>query len=328
MTQFAYHASQEQFAPSELIKHAIHAEQAGFDAVASSDHFHPWSKRQGHSGFTFAWLGAAMQVTSLPYSMVSSPGQRYHPAIVAQAIATLGEMFPGRFDISLGSGEALNENITAEKWPDKQTRNQRLLECAEIIRQLLAGDTVNHRGLVNVEGAKLYTLPQQLPRLFCAAVSKETAKWAASWADGLITVHRPHNELKEVIDAFRNSGGEGKPVHLKVQLSYASTEQEAIDGAYDQWRTNIFQGTVLGDHPSTPLFDAAAEFIKPEDLQRMVRISANPAQHIEWLKEDLSLGFERIVLHNVNRRQEIFIRDFTEKVLPALRSLWTGRLMS
>jgi coenzyme F420-dependent glucose-6-phosphate dehydrogenase len=321
MTQFAYHASHEQFPPSELVKLSIHAEKAGFDAIASSDHFHPWSKRQGHSGFTFAWLGAAMQVTSLPYSMVCSPGQRYHPAIIAQAIATIGEMFPGRFDISLGSGEALNENITGEKWPDKQLRNQRLLECAQVIRKLLAGETVNHKGMVDVEGAKLYTLPAQSPRLFCAAVSKETAKWAGTWADGLITVHKPHAELKEVVDSFRNNGGEGKPIHLKVQLSFAQTYEAAVNGAYDQWRTNIFQGTVLGDLPSTAHFDAAAEFVKPDDLKKMVRISDDPHQHVKWLKEDLSLGFERIVLHNVNLEQQDFIQHFGEKVLPELRSL-------
>jgi coenzyme F420-dependent glucose-6-phosphate dehydrogenase len=318
MTQFAYHASHEQFAPSELIRLAVLAGQNGFDAVASSDHFHPWSKRQGHSGFSFAWLGAAMQACSIPFSMVCAPGQRYHPAIVAQAIATLSEMFPGRFDVALGSGEALNEQITGEKWPDKQERNQRLKECADIIRQLFAGETVNHKGLIQVENAKLYTLPKQFPRLFCAAVSKETAEWAGAWADGLITVHRPFDELKQVVGAFRNNGGAGKPVHLKVQLSYARTDKVALDGAYDQWRTNIFQGSVLGELPSTAHFDAASEFVKPEDLRRMVRISADTDQHVDWLKEDMGLGFERIILHNVNREQEQFVRDFGDHVLPVL----------
>jgi probable non-F420 flavinoid oxidoreductase len=320
MTQFAYHASHEQFSPSELTGYARLAEQAGFQAISSSDHFHPWSKRQGQSGFSFAWLGAAMQVTTLPYSMVCAPGQRYHPAVIAQAIATVCEMFPGRFDIALGSGEALNENITGEKWPDKQTRNARLLECTDIIRALLAGETVNHKGLVHVEDAKLFTLPPKPARIFCAAVSRQTAEWAGGWADGLITVHRPYKELKEVVDAFRNNGGRDKPVHLKVQLSYARTDKAALDGAYDQWRTNIFQGTVLGELPTTAHFDAAAEFMDPEDLKRMVRVSSDPEQHLSWIKEDQELGFERIILHNVNREQDTFIRDFGVKVLPELKS--------
>jgi coenzyme F420-dependent glucose-6-phosphate dehydrogenase len=318
-TQFAYHASHEQFTPTELVKWSEMAQIAGFDAVGSSDHFHPWSKRQGQSGFSFAWLGAAMQNTKVPYSLVCAPGQRYHPAVVAQAIATLCELFPGRFDVALGSGEALNENITGDKWPDKQTRNQRLLECQQVIRDLLSGETVNHKGLINVENAKLYTLPVKQPRLFCAAVTKETAKWAAGWADGLLTVHRPFEELKEVVEAFRQNGGKDKPIHLKVQLSYSRDSEQAQSGAYEQWRTNIFQGTVLGDLPSTEHFDAAAEFVKPEDLQKMVRVSSDPEEHIKWLEDDTKLEFERIILHNVNRDQETFIEDFGKYVLPNLR---------
>lgn len=321
MTQFAYQVSHEQFRPSDLIRFAKLAEASGFDAIGSSDHFHPWSERQGQSGFSFAWLGAAMQATTIPYSMVCAPGQRYHPAIVAQALATLAEMFPRRFDVALGSGEALNENITGEKWPDKASRNQRLLESADIIRNLLDGKTVTHKGLINIENAKLYTLPEQRPRLFCAAVSKETAAWAGGWAEGLVTVHRPHEELKAVVQAFRDSGGAGRPVHLKVQLSYDTDDEAALQGAHDQWRTNIFQGTVLGDLPTTAHFDAAAEFVKPEDLRAMVRISADLEEHVSWLRADMELGFERIILHNVNRTQEKFIQDFGMRVLPKLRQI-------
>lgn len=318
MAEIGYQASHEQFKPSELIKLVQMAEQAGFKAINSSDHFHPWSESQGQSGFSFAWLGAAMQVTSVPYGIVCSPGQRYHPAIVAQAGATLAEMFPDRFWMALGSGEFLNEHITGEKWPAKPERNARLLECVQIMRRLFNGETVTHHGLVNVEDAKLYTLPVNAPKLFCAAVSKETAAWAGSWADGLVTVHKPYEELKEVVEAFRNNGGEGKPMYLKVQLSYAPNEEDALLGAHDQWKANVFQGTVLGDMPTVAHFDAAAEFVKPEDLNDMVRISSDLQQHIDWIKQDISLGFEKIILHNVNRDQETFIQDFGEKVLPKL----------
>lgn len=319
MTQLGYHASHEQFRPSELLRFAKLAEEAGFGAISSSDHFHPWSKRQGQSGYSFSWLGAAMQATSLPYSMVCAPGQRQHPAIVAQAIATLDELFPGRFDIALGSGEAINESITGEIWPDKASRNQRLLECVEIIRALLSGDTVSHHGLVRVERARLYTLPTEAPRLFCAAVSKETAAWAGEWADGLITVHRPHEELKEVLNAFRENGGADKPVHLKVQLSYGRTDEEALAGAYDQWRTNILDSSLLSDLSTTGQFDAAAQFVKPEDLRSMIRIAADAEEHVALLQKDLSLGLERVILHNVSRNQEEFIEDFGRLVLPALQ---------
>ena len=316
MAILGYQASHEQFTPSELLRWAQAAEAAGFAAVNSSDHFYPWSERQGQSGFSFAWLGAAMQATTVPYGLVCTPGYRYHPAVVAQAIATLCELFPGRFWISLGSGEALNEAITGEKWPIKSERNERLFECASVIRRLLHGETVTHHGRVTVEEARLYTLPKQMPLLIGAAVTAETAGWVGSWADGLITVHRPYDELKEVVDAFRKGGGEGKPMYLKSQISYAATEEAALAGAYDQWRTNIFHGTVLGDLSKVEQFDALGEMVQPEELKDMVRISSNIDQHIEWIEQDISLGFERIVLHNVNREQDLFIKDFGEKVLP------------
>ncbi|MBC7902856.1 MAG: LLM class flavin-dependent oxidoreductase [Gemmatimonadaceae bacterium] len=134
MSELCYHASHEQFAPSRLLKLVIEAEKAGVESIHSSDHFHPWSVAQGQSGFSFAWLGAAMQATTVPFSVVCAPGQRYHPTIVAQSTATLSEMFPGRLNVELGSGEALNEMITGEPWPDKQTRNERLLESVNVIR--------------------------------------------------------------------------------------------------------------------------------------------------------------------------------------------------
>jgi len=314
----AYHASHEQFRPSELLEYVKLAEIAGFSAISSSDHFHPWSERQGQSGFSFAWLGAAMLHTGLPFSMVCSPGQRYHPAIVAQAIATLGEMFPDRLSVALGSGEALNESITGEKWPEKAVRNQRLLECYDVISKLLNGETVSYRGIVEVENAKLYTLPHPRPLLLCAAVTPETAKWAGEWAEGLITTGNSHGDLTKTVKAFRDNGGAGKPVYLKVQLSYARTEEGALNGGFDQWRTNIFQGSVLGDLPTVAHFDAAAQFVQPNQMKRHVRISSDLRRHTDWIKADMDLGFERIILHNVNREQRHFIEDFGNAVLANL----------
>jgi coenzyme F420-dependent glucose-6-phosphate dehydrogenase len=320
MSLLGYHASHEQFKPSELIQLSIMAEKAGFQAINSSDHFHPWSERQGQSGYSFAWLGAAMQATELPFGVVCSPGQRNHPAIVAQAAATLSEMFPGRFHVSLGSGEALNERITGEIWPIKSERNARLLECYEIIKRLFTGEMVTHHGRVIVENAKLYTLPKELPLLYGAAVTEETAEWVGSWADGLTTIHKPIDELKATVKAFRKGGGEGKPMIVKVQLSYSRNEEDAIDGAYDQWRTNIFQGTVLGDLYKVEQFDALGEFVTIDKLKEMVNISSDLQVHSDFIKSYIDLGFDTIILHNVNRDQETFIKDFGEKVLPQFKS--------
>ncbi|HYG18095.1 MAG TPA: TIGR03885 family FMN-dependent LLM class oxidoreductase [Ohtaekwangia sp.] len=315
-----YHASHEQFTPSELLALSILAAQAGFQAINCSDHFHPWSERQGQSGFSFAWLGAVMQATAVPCGLVCAPGQRYHPAIVAQAMATLAEMFPERFWISLGSGEALNERITGEKWPAKPERNARLLECVDIIRRLLKGETVTHHGLVTVEEAKLYTRPEKPPLIIGAVVTEASAQWAGRWADGMITINRPISQLRKMVDAFRSGGGEGKPLFLKVQLSYARRLKEAEAGAHDQWRNNIFSGSVLADLWKVEQFDAVGAMVQLEEMRTMVNISADLDEHRDFIQQYIDLGFERIFLHNVNREQESFIQAFGANVLPRLKT--------
>ncbi len=284
-----------------------------------SDHFAPWSERQAQSGFAWAWLGAALQATTLPFGVVNAPGVRYHPAIIAQAAATLAEMFPGRFWVALGSGQALNERITGLHWPPKAERNARLRECVDVIRALWAGETVTHHGLVEVEEATLWTRPQQSPLIVGPALSEETAEFVGGWADALITVNAPASRLERFIEAFRRGGGEGKPLYLQVHLSYAETVEEARANAFDQWRTPIFPG-IVNEHLSSPRqLDAAAQFVRPEDLDAHVRIGADVGQHIAWLQEDIELGFNHLFLHNVGRNQREFIEVFGERVLPSLR---------
>lgn len=319
MVKIGYHASHEQFKPSELLNYVQQAEQAGFHLSLSSDHFYPWSEKQGQSGFAWSWLGAAMQATpNLSYRIVCAPGQRYHPAIIAQAAATLAELFPHRFWLTVGSGQALNEHITGDKWPCKSDRNSRLKECVDIIRALWAGETVTHRGLVTIEEAKLYTRPEINPLIIGAAITAKTAEWLGSWADGLITTSRPPEQLKEVVDAFYRGGGEGKPMILKVQLSYHANETIAKQGAFDQWRNNIFQSLVLSDLKNPEQFDALGEFVTLEEVENNVRISSDLKQHISWLKQDIKLGFNEIILHNVNREQKQFIEVFGKEIIPVL----------
>ncbi len=325
MTNIGYHASHEQFKPSELLRYVQLAEQAGFSHALSSDHFHPWGEEQGQSGFAWSWLGAAMQATpKLSYRIVNAPGERYHPAIIAQAAATLAEMFPGRFWITIGSGQALNEHITGGKWLTKVDRNARLKECADVMRALWAGETVTHRGLISVEDAKLYSRPEQPPLIIGAAVTAATAEWLGSWADGLITISQPPEKLRKVVDAFRRGGGAGKPMLLKVQLSYDKTETAAREKAYQQWRNNIFENTVMTELRTPAQFDAVGQFVQPDQLDEHIRISADLNQHIDWLKQDIELGFDELLLHNVNREQEQFIQVFGESVLPAVAQSSNG----
>src|SRR5690606_1583238 len=180
-----------------------------------SDHFHPWSEEQGHSGFAWSWLGAALQGTGFDLGVVNAPCFRYHPALIAQAAATLAQMFPGRFWLAVGSGEALNESITGERWPPKAERTARLAEAIGIMRALWAGEEVTRSGPIRVERARLYSLPPAPPPLYAAVLSEQTARWAGGWADGMITVSASAEKQQRIIDAFREGGGEGKPLLLQ-----------------------------------------------------------------------------------------------------------------
>jgi probable non-F420 flavinoid oxidoreductase len=318
MPTIGFHASHEQISPAELLAAVQEAEHVGFQAAMCSDHLAPWSERQGHSAHAWTWLGAAMQATSLPFGVVTAPGQRYHPSEIAQAIATLGDLYPGRFWAALGSGEALNEHVTGHRWPSKEERDARLLECVQVIRALLRGEEVTHRGLITVDRARLWGLPPKTPLLYGAAVSAETARTAASWADGLITVRQPTDVLREVIDAFRDAGGAGKPVAIQVHLSWAEDEATALDIAYDQWRTNVF-GSELAWNLETPQqFDAAAQHVRPDDVTDAALVSADPSQHVKWLRELVDLDVDAIYLHHVGQEQSRFLEVFGTQVLPEL----------
>lgn len=318
MTELGYHASHEQFPPDELVRLVERAEARGFAGVLASDHFQPWSERQGEAGFVWSWLGAAMEATSLPFGTVNAPGYRYHPAVVAQAVATLDRMYPGRFRLSVGSGELLNEHITGEPWPEKAERNARLEECVDVMRRLWDGETVTHRGHVSVEEATLYTRPETDPTVLGAALSQETARWLAEWADGLITVGTPDLErLEGVVEAFRERAP-GKPILVKAQLSYAQDEEPARAGAYEQWRTNAVPGPITQNLRTTAQFDTVGETITHEQVTQSVHVSADVDRHVEWLAAMADLGVERVFVHNVNREQEQFVDDFGEHVLPEL----------
>jgi coenzyme F420-dependent glucose-6-phosphate dehydrogenase len=313
-----FHCSHEQHAPSALLRYATLAAKAGFRHAMCSDHWAPWSLRQGHSGYTWSWLGAALQGTPLTFGTVCAPGQRYHPAIIAQATATLAEMYPERVWLSVGSGEALNEIITGEGWPPKADRNARLRECAEIMRALWAGETVTHRGHVTVQNARLWDLPARPPMLLGAALSPETAKFVGEWADGLITVAGPRAGMRAVIDAFRETGG-NKPMFLQVTLSFARTDEEARMAAMDQWRQVVVDRDELGDLATPEAFDRESVSADPDKVGEKVRISSDVQCHLDWLREDLEMGYERVYVHNVARDHlERFINAWAERVLPAV----------
>ena len=319
MALIGFHASHEQFAPSELLRLVQQAEDAGFNGVMSSDHFHPWSERQAQSGYAWSWLGGALQATRLPFGVISAPGWRYHPAVLAQGAATLSEMYPERLWLALGSGEAINEHFTGLAWPDKGERNARLAECVEIIRALFAGQTVTHRGRVHAIECKLYTLPRKTPLLLGAAVSAETAEWVGGWADGLLTVGAQAHAVAEVRDAFHRGGGEGKPTFVKMDLSWAPTDREARAQAHHQWRAAAIGGDVNWLLRTPAEFDQASRFVRPDDMDDVVLLSADVQKHVDAIGALIDLGVSNIYLHNVGRNQAQFVETFGTHVLPQLR---------
>jgi coenzyme F420-dependent glucose-6-phosphate dehydrogenase len=323
MTIFSYHVSQEQFAPRDLLRWVQQAEDAGFDAAFSSDHLQPWAPAQGHSAFVWSWLGCALASTRhITFGTITVPsGWRYHPAVLAQAVATLAEMFPGRLPwIALGSGEALNERVAAATWPDKRERNERLFAGAQVVRALLNGERVSHPGAPRTSEARLWCGPAQPPRLMGAATTAATAEWLGGWADGLLTTAPSLDALRDNVEAFRRGGGAGKPVHVKVDLSWAPDEQMALQQAYDNWRFLAARGTSNTDLAQPEDFDLATRHLQPDDMRSRVVISHDLDVHIAHLAACINLGVTSIDVHQVGPNQAQFVEAFGNTVLPALRA--------
>lgn len=318
MTLVGFHASHEQIPPGRLLADVQLAEQAGFDAAMCSDHFAPWSERQGESGFTWSWLGAALATTEFTLGTVTAPGMRYHPVIIAQASATLAEMFPGRFWMCLGTGQWMNEHVTGERWPSKDVRDERLLECVDVIRRLHRGETVSHRGLVTVENAKLWTLPAEPPTLFQPTLSEASAARGARWADGIATINQPLERLRAIVDAYRDAGGDGEVV-LQVHFSWAPTTEEAWAIARDQWSSNVWDTTTATDLTTAHLHDIGRA-ATDEMIGRACLVESDLGRLTARIREMVELcDADRVYLHHVGQDQRPWLDAAAQHVLADLR---------
>lgn len=318
MVVIGYHASHEQHSPGELLTLAQLAEAAGFESAMCSDHLAPWTRGQGHSGFAWTWLGAAMATTSIPFGVVNAPGQRYHPVIIAQAIATVEQMFPRRFWVAFGSGEALNEHVTGDAWPAKAERQQRLVESVALIRSLLAGERVSVDGAIRAHDARIWSLPVRTSPLLGAAVSPETAGWVAGWSEGLITVGATPERARAILGRYRAARGAGE-ARLQIYLSLGDSDDEALAAARAQWAHSTIPEELLPELDEPEEFEARIG-ASDEALREAVVIDSSTERMAERLAR-LAEGVDHIYLHHVGQDQRAFLRRCEAELLPALRDL-------
>ncbi|MCG2620828.1 TIGR03557 family F420-dependent LLM class oxidoreductase [Arthrobacter sp. I2-34] len=324
-----YAAMLEQFHPSEAVALSEYAEQRGFSGVMAADHFQPWVPAQGQSAFVWNVLTAIGERTRGDMGPgVTCPTFRWHPAMVAQASATLAAMYPGRHWLGLGSGEALNEHITAQYWPEPPERINRLFEAIEIITKLfsasLAGKDVRHHGTYyRMESTRLWTMPEVPPEILVATSGPVTAKRAGRYADGLITVGAPLEKVSMLFDRFdagaREAGKDpsAMPKVLQLHLSWAPTYEEALANALTEW-PNGGMKFPKGDIRSPFEMEQMAKLVRPEDFEGRLVISEEPDVHRAYIQKFADLGFDRIYLHNVGRNQREWIDAFAAHVLPGL----------
>jgi G6PDH family F420-dependent oxidoreductase len=323
--QLGYAAMLEQFHPTEVLELARVAEQHGFTGVMAADHYQPWVPRQGQAGFVWNVLAALGQTTRGDLGTgVTAPTFRWHPAMVAQASATLAAMYPGRHWLGLGSGEALNEHVVGQYWPDAPERISRMFEAIDIIKKLfasgLSGKDVRHEGqYYRLESTRLWTMPERAPDILVAASGPVTAKRAGRTVDGLITEAAPREHLELLLKRFREGAREAgrdaarMPKVLRLHLSWADTDEQAAANAVAEW-PNLGLRFSKSDIRSPYELEQMARMVRREDFS--LTISADPDVHRAAIQAYADLGFDRIYLHNVGRNQAEFLEVFGREVLP------------
>lgn len=320
-----YAAMLEQFHPTEAVELSAYAESKGFSGVMAADHFQPWVPQQGQSAFVWNVLTAIGERTTGDMGPgVTAPTFRWHPAMVAQASATLAAMYPGRHWLGLGSGEALNEHITGQYWPEAPERITRMFEAIDIIKKLFTGKDVKHSGqFFKLESTRLWTMPETPPEILVATAGPVTAKRAGRTVDGLITVGAPLEKISGLFAKFDEGAREaGKdpstmPKVLQLHLSWAPTDEEALTNAMVEW-PNGGMKFPKGDIRSPFELEQMAKLVRPEDFEGRMVISSDPDEHRAYIQRFVDLGFDRIYLHNVGRNQREWIDVFSEQVLPKL----------
>ena len=317
MARVGYFLSSEEFSPRELVAQAEMAQDAGFHALWISDHYHPWTGEQGEAGFAWATVGALSQAVDLPVTTaVTCPTVRMHPAVVAQAAATAAVLTGGRFTLGVGSGEALNEHILGDRWPaSTAVRLEMLEEAVEVIRRLWTGETVNHHGrFYTVEGARLYTLPPEPPRIFVSGFGPKAAALAGRLGDGYVSTF-PDADL---VEAFRKGGGAGKPAQAGLKVCWGPDRTGAARTAHRLWAVELLPGELVQMLPLPAHFEQAAALVDQEAVAARFPCGNDPQEHLRAITEYFDAGYDEVYVGQMGPDQKGFFDFYAREILPQL----------
>ncbi len=313
--ELGYAISSEEHAPLDLVGYAVRAEEAGFGFALVSDHFHPWIDRQGHSPFVWGVLGgiAARTERIRIGTGVTCPTMRIHPAIIAQAAATTATMLPGRFFLGVGTGENLNEHVLGHRWPPADLRREMLEEAVALMRELWSGELTTHRGRhYTVENARLYTLPDAPIDVMVAAGGAKSAELAGRIGDGFVGT-APEREL---LEAFDDGGGAGKPRFGQLTVCWAESEAEARRAAHEIWPNAALEGPLAQELPLPSHFEAAAAMVTADDVAKSVVCGPDVEKHADAIDAFVDAGYDHVYVHQVGPDQEGFFRFAEQELLP------------
>ncbi len=309
--RIGYFLSCEEFGPHELVEQARLAQRAGIDRVWISDHYHPWIDRQGQSPFVWSVIGALSEATSLPITTgVTCPTVRIHPAVIAQAAATSAVMHQGRFQLGVGSGEALNEHILGDRWPEADVRLEMLEEAVEVIRLLWQGGQRSHHGRhYTVENARVYDLPDEPPPILVSGFGPKAIELAARIGDGFCTT----SPDKDAIELYRSSGGKG-PVHAGTKVCFMDSEDEAMETVLRLWPNEGLPGELAQVLPTPAHFEQACELVTAEHIASPV--GPDLEQHVQSLQQYADAGVDELFVQQIGPEQDAFFTTWAREVLP------------
>jgi G6PDH family F420-dependent oxidoreductase len=319
--RIGYFLASEEFGPQALVEQARQAEEAGFHALWISDHFHPWNDEQGHSPLVWSTIGALSQATRLPVTTaVTCPTVRTHPAIIAHAAATSAVLHEGRFGLGVGSGEALNEHILGDAWPDADTRLEMLEEAVEVIRTLWRGGMQDHRGRhYVVQNARIYDLPDEPPPILVSGFGPKSVRLAARIGDGYVTT-MPNAEL---IELYRSEGGVG-PVQAGTKVCFDADEAQARRTAYGLWPNEALPGELAQVLPTPAHFEQACELVTEDMIAEAVPCGPDIDRHVQALQEYADAGVDELFVQQIGPNQDAFFDEWASAVLPRFSAVRTG----